>query len=61
MDATSGRRNRCASGDIKSVRHELGWFTGVVVVTHVSGYGAKKLAATLALSFGEPARHANQA
>lgn len=50
--------------DIKSVRHEFGWFTGVVVVTHVGGefrfrcYGAKKLAATLAVSFGEPERHA---
>lgn len=50
--------------DIKSVRHEFGWFTGVVVVRHVGGefrfrcYGAKKLAATLAVSFGEPGRHA---
>lgn len=50
--------------DIKSVRHEFGWFTGVVVVTHVGGefrfrcYGAKKLAAALAGSFGEPGRHA---
>jgi hypothetical protein len=52
------------AGDIKTVRHEFGWFTGIVVVTHASGefrfrcYGAKKLAATLAESFGEPARHA---
>jgi len=51
------------AGDIKSVRHEFGWFTGIVVVTHVGGefrfrcYGAKKLAATLALSFGELRRH----
>ena len=50
--------------DIKSVRHEFGWLTGVVVVTHVGGefrfrcYGAKKLAAMLAVSFGEPRRHA---
>jgi hypothetical protein len=50
--------------DIKSVRHEFGWFTGVVVVTHVGGefrfrcYGAKRLAATLAVSFGESGRHA---
>jgi hypothetical protein len=50
--------------DIKSVRHEFGWFTGIVVVTHVGGefrfrcYGAKKLAATLAASFGEPRLHA---
>jgi len=50
--------------DIKSVRHEFGWFTGIVVVTHVGGefrfrcYGAKRLAAALALSFGEPRRHA---
>jgi len=52
------------AGDIKSVRHEFGWFTGVVVVTHAGGefrfrcYGAKKLAATLAVTFSEPGRHA---
>jgi hypothetical protein len=50
--------------DIKSVRHEFGWFTGIVVVAHVGGelrfrcYGAKKLAATLAVRFGEPGDHA---
>ena len=50
--------------DIKSVRHEFGWFTGIVVVAHVGGefrfrcYAAKKLAATLAVSFGQPGRHA---
>jgi hypothetical protein len=44
--------------DIRSVRHEFGWFTGIVVVTHVGGefrfrcYGAKKLAATIAAGFG---------
>jgi hypothetical protein len=53
-----------AAGDIKSVRHEFGWITGIVVVTHVGGefrfrcYGAKRLAATLAATFGEIGRHA---
>jgi len=53
-----------AAGDIKSVRHEFGWITGIVVVTHVGGefrfrcYGAKRLAATLAAMFGEIGRHA---
>jgi hypothetical protein len=44
--------------DIRSVRHEFGWFTGIVVVTHAGGEfrfrccGAKKLAATIAAGFG---------
>jgi len=45
---------RIASQDIRSVRCEFGWLTGVVVVSHTSGefrfrcYGAKRLVATLA-------------
>ena len=44
--------------DIRNVRREFGWFTGIVVVTHVGGefrfrcYGATKFAATIAGSFG---------
>ena len=43
--------------DIRGVRHEFGWLTGIVVVKHVSGefrfrcYGAKQLAATMAANF----------
>jgi hypothetical protein len=43
--------------DIRAVRHEFGWVTGIVVVTHARGefrfrcYGAKRLAATMAVSF----------
>lgn len=43
--------------DIRDVRREFGWFTGIVVVRHVRGefrfrcYGAKQLAATMAASF----------
>ena len=40
--------------DIRSVRHEFGWFTGIVVVEHTHGefrfrcFGAKQLAVTMA-------------
>lgn len=50
--------------DIRAVRHEFGWFTGVVVVTHAGGefrfrcYGAKKLAAALAAAYRERRSHA---
>ena len=50
--------------DIRAVRHEFGWFTGIVVVSHARGelrfrcYGAKKLAATLAAAYGEQRSHA---
>ncbi len=50
--------------DIRAVRHEFGWFTGVVVITHARGelrfrcYGAKKLAATLAAAYSEQRSHA---
>lgn len=43
--------------DIREVRREFGWVTGIVVVRHVRGefrfrcYGAKQLAATLAANF----------
>jgi hypothetical protein len=43
--------------DIRAVRHEFGWVTGIVVVEHAHGefrfrcYGAKRLAATMAASF----------
>jgi len=43
--------------DIRVVRREFGWFTGIVVVEHAHGefrfrcYGAKKLAATMAATF----------
>ena len=42
--------------DIRAVRHEFGWFTGIVVVEHMHGefrfrcYGAKRFAATMAAS-----------
>src|SRR5262245_49951435 len=45
------------AGDIRDVRREFGWVTGIVVVRHVDGefrfrcYGAKQLAATMAASF----------
>ena len=45
------------SEDIRAVRHEFGWLTGIIVVTHARGefrfrcYGAKRLAATMADSF----------
>jgi len=51
--------------DIRGVRHEFGWFTGIVVVTHVGGefrfrcYGARKFAATIAASLGS-ASHAER-
>jgi hypothetical protein len=41
--------------DIRSVTREFGWFTGIVVVAHKQGefrfrcYGAKKMAATMAV------------
>src|SRR5262245_3238528 len=50
--------------DIRAVRNEFGWFTGIVVITHSGGefrfrcYGAKKLAATLAAGFGKRTSHA---
>lgn len=43
--------------DIRAVRHEFGWVTGIVVVEHVHGefrfrcYGAKRLAASMAAVF----------
>ncbi len=43
--------------DIRAVRREFGWVTGIVVVGHVRGefrfrcYGARRLAATMAASF----------
>ena len=43
--------------DVRAVRYEFGWFTGIVVVEHVRGefrfrcYGAKNLAATMATVF----------
>lgn len=43
--------------DIRAVRHEFGWVTGIIVVTHARGefrfrcYRAKSLAATMAVSF----------
>jgi hypothetical protein len=52
------------AADIRAVRHEFGWFTGIVVITHTGGefrfrcYGAKKLAATLAAAYGEQRNHA---
>ena len=44
--------------DIRAVRHEFGWVTGIVVVEYVDGefrfrcYGAKRLAASMAAVFG---------
>ena len=44
--------------DIRNVRREFGWFTGIVVMTHVGGelrfrcYGATKFAATIAATLG---------
>ena len=43
--------------DIRSVRHQFGWITGIVVVEHVHGefrfrcFGAKHLAANMAAGF----------
>ncbi len=43
--------------DIRAVRHEFGWFTGIVVVDHVHGefrfrcYGAKRLAVSMSAIF----------
>jgi hypothetical protein len=45
------------ANDIRVVKHEFGWFSGIVVVEHAHGefrfrcYGAKQLAATMAASF----------
>jgi len=45
------------AGDIRDVRREFGWVTGIVVVRHARGefrfrcYGAKQLAATMAANF----------
>jgi len=47
-----------AAEDIRTVRHQFGWFTGIVVVEHTHGefrfrcFGAKRLAVTMAASFG---------
>ena len=44
--------------EIRAVRHEFGWFTGIVVVEHKHGefrfrcFGAKRLAVAIATSFG---------
>jgi hypothetical protein len=44
--------------DVRAVRSEFGWFAGIVVVEHLRGelrfrcYGAKHLAATMAMVFG---------
>jgi len=44
--------------DVRAIRREFGWFTGIVVVEHAHGefrfrcYGAKQLAATMAITFG---------
>jgi len=52
------------AADIRAVRHEFGWFMGIVVITHTGGefrfrcYGAKKLAATLAAAYGAQRNHA---
>ena len=52
------------AADVRAVRHNFGWFTGIVVVTHTGGefrfrcYGAKKLAARLAAACGEQRNHA---
>ena len=41
------------AGDIREVRHEFGWFTGIVAVKHAKGefrfrcYGARRLAAEM--------------
>jgi hypothetical protein len=51
---------KVAAGDIRAVRHEFGWVTGIVVIEHAHGelrfrcYGAKKLAATMAATFNVP-------
>lgn len=51
---------RVASQNIRSVKHEFGWFTGIVVVSHTAGelrfrcYGAKRLVATLAGNYCAP-------
>jgi hypothetical protein len=45
------------AGDIRAVRHEFGWVTGIVVVEHARGefrfrcFGAKGLAGTMAANF----------
>ena len=45
------------SENIRAIRHEFGWFTGIVVVAHMHGefrfrcYGAKRLAAVMASTF----------
>ena len=47
--------------DIRAVRHEFGWVTGIVVVEHIHGelrfrcYGAKRFAATVAATVGHVA------
>jgi hypothetical protein len=48
------------AGDIRAIRREFGWFTGIVVVEHVHGrfrfrcYGAKSLAARMRRIFAVP-------
>jgi hypothetical protein len=45
------------AGDIRAVRHQFGWVTGIVVVEHTHGefrfrcFGAKQLAVTMAARF----------
>lgn len=45
------------ANDIRAVKHEFGWVTGIVVVEHAHGefrfrcYGAKKLAQAMAARF----------
>ena len=46
-----------AAKDIRAVRHQFGWVTGIVVVEHAHGefrfrcYGARQLAASMAAAF----------
>jgi hypothetical protein len=48
------------AGDIRAVRHEFGWVTGIVVVEHAGGefrfrcFGAKRLAAAMTATFRVP-------
>lgn len=49
---------RVPAEDIRAVRHEFGWFTGIVVVEHTRGefrfrcYGARQFAAAVASCIG---------
>lgn len=48
------------ANDIRAVKYEFGWVTGIVVVEHAHGefrfrcYGAKRLAAAMAAAFNAP-------